>query len=45
MEKKKRPTKVLMHDFPDPKVPKAIPYGVYDLGDNKGWVNIGISFC
>ena len=42
-KKKKRPTKVLMHDFPDPKVPKAIPYGVYDLGDNKGWVNIGIS--
>lgn len=33
---------VLTHDFPDPKNPKAIPYGVYDLGENKGWVNVGI---
>lgn len=41
--KKKKPIKVLTHDFPDPKVPKAIPYGVYDIGDNKGWVNVGIS--
>ena len=31
------------HDFPDPKVPKAIPYGVYDIADNSGWVNIGIT--
>lgn len=30
------------HDFPDPKVPKAIPYGIYDIGDDSGWVNIGI---
>ena len=41
--KRKKPIKVLMHDFPDPKVSKAIPYGVYDIGDNKGWVNVGIS--
>lgn len=41
--KKKKPIKVLIHDFPDPKVPKAIPYGVYDIGNNKGWVNVGIS--
>lgn len=33
---------VLSHDFPDPKVPKAVPYGVYDIGDNSGWVNVGI---
>lgn len=33
---------VLSHDFPDPKVPKAVPYGVYDIGDNTGWVNVGI---
>ena len=31
------------HDFPDPKVPKAVHYGVYDIGDNSGWVNVGIS--
>lgn len=35
--------KVLTHDFPDPKVPKAVPYGVYDLTDNSGWVNVGMS--
>lgn len=32
---------VLSHDFPDPEVPKAVPYGVYDIGENKGWVNVG----
>jgi hypothetical protein len=30
-----------VHDFPDPKVGKAIPYGVYDLGANAGWVSVG----
>ena len=39
--KKREPIKVLSHDFPDPNVPKAVPYGVYDIGDNKGWVNVG----
>jgi transposase len=34
---------VKSHDFPDPKVPKAIPYGVYDIGLNHGWVNVGIT--
>lgn len=29
------------HDFPDPSVPRAHPYGVYDLARNTGWVNIG----
>jgi hypothetical protein len=29
------------HDFPDESVPRAYPYGVYDLAHNKGWVNIG----
>ena len=33
--------KVLVHDFIDPQVPKAIPYGVYDVGKNQGWVNVG----
>ena len=40
---KKSPRKVLVHDFPDPKNPKAVPYGVYDLALNKGWVNVGMS--
>jgi transposase len=39
---KGKPTEVLTHDFPDPKVPKAVPYGVYDLASNTGWVNVGI---
>lgn len=37
-----RPEEVLVHDFPDPKVKKAIPYGVYDLARNEGWVSVGI---
>lgn len=28
-----------MHDFLDPALGKAIPYGVYDLGANSGWVS------
>ena len=35
------PTRVGVHDFPDPEVPKAIPYGVYDIANNEGWVNVG----
>ncbi len=29
------------HDFPDPEVPKAIPYGIYDMFRNEGWVSVG----
>jgi DNA-binding phage protein len=29
------------HDFPGPDVPRAFPYGVYDLGQNTGFVNVG----
>jgi hypothetical protein len=36
------PEEVRMHDFPDPKMKKAIPYGVYDLTGNEGWVSVGI---
>jgi transposase len=36
------PTDVLVHDFADPALGKAIPYGVYDLTANAGWVSIGI---
>ena len=35
------PEAVRVYDFVDPKVGKAIPYGVYDLGANQGWVNVG----
>jgi hypothetical protein len=38
---KRNPEIVKVHDFPDPSVPKAIPYGVYDIGLNKGFVNVG----
>ena len=38
---KGRPEKVQVHDFIDPKVGKAIPYGVYDVARNVGWVNVG----
>ena len=37
-----QPQEVRVHDFPDPKLNKAIPYGVYDLTRNEGWVNVGI---
>jgi transposase len=35
------PERVDVHDFPDPEVPKAVPYGVYDLGANEGWMEVG----
>ena len=38
---KGRPQRVLVHDFPDPEMPKAVPYGVYDIGSNEGWVSVG----
>lgn len=36
------PVEVKVHDFPDKKLGKAIPYGVYDLLHNEGWVSVGI---
>ncbi|MEV5303756.1 ISAzo13 family transposase [Streptomyces diastaticus] len=35
------PVLVGVHDFPDPQLGKAVPYGVYDLAANTGWVNVG----
>jgi Rhodopirellula transposase DDE domain len=35
------PVKVNVHDFPDEELGKAIPYGVYDLAANTGWVSVG----
>jgi hypothetical protein len=36
------PEQVKVHDFPDKTLGKAIPYGVYDLINNEGWVSVGI---
>jgi hypothetical protein len=40
---KGKPIETKTHDFPDVKLGKAIPYGVYDIGRNEGWVNIGVT--
>jgi len=37
----KKPIKVAGHDFPTPDVPRAYPYGIYDIGRNSGFVNVG----
>jgi hypothetical protein len=39
---KGKPERVRVHDFPDPTLGKAIPYGVYDVGRDEGWVSVGI---
>jgi transposase len=39
----KEPTKVKVYDFIDEGLGKAIPYGVYDVGNNEGWVSVGIN--
>jgi len=39
---KGNPRQVNMHDFADKKLGKVIPYGVYDLAKNEGWMNVGI---
>jgi len=41
--KKGNPVKTRTHDFPDKELGKAIPYGVYDIGSNEGWVSVGIN--
>jgi len=35
------PEPVNVHDFRDPNRPRAVPYGIYDLADNVGWVSVG----
>lgn len=37
-----QPEPVRVHDFKDPLLGKAIPYGVYDILNNQGWVSVGI---
>ncbi|MFI6505681.1 ISAzo13 family transposase [Nonomuraea typhae] len=36
-----QPVAVATHDFPDAQLGKAIPYGIYDLAADSGWVNVG----
>jgi Rhodopirellula transposase DDE domain len=37
----KQPIVVQGHDFPSPEVPRAYPYGIFDIGRNAGFVNVG----
>jgi len=37
-----QPEETLIHDFPDQELGKVIPYGIYDVGRNQGWVSVGI---
>jgi hypothetical protein len=39
--KKGEAPRVNGHDFPDPSVPRAHPYGIYELSRNRGFVNVG----
>ena len=41
---KGQPVKVKDHDFPDQELGKAIPYGIYDIINNSGWVNVGVDY-
>lgn len=40
---KGKPREVDVHDFPDLRKGKAVPYGVYDLSYNEAWVSVGVS--
>jgi transposase len=37
-----QPERVRVHDFVDPELGRATPYGVYDMGRNSGWVSVGM---
>ena len=41
-QRKGDPVKARVHDFIDPALGKAAPYGVYDLAANQGWVSVGV---
>jgi hypothetical protein len=36
------PEQVRVHDFVIPELGRAVPYGVYDIAGNAGWVSVGI---
>ena len=42
LRRKGDPEPVRIHDFAIPELGKVAPYGIYDLADNSGWVNVGI---
>jgi hypothetical protein len=42
-EPKKQPVETNMHDFPNEELGKAIPYGIFDIENNEGFVNVGIT--
>jgi hypothetical protein len=42
-QRKGEPVEVNMHDFADKELGKAIPYGVYDIARNEGWVSVGVT--
>ena len=37
------PQRVNVHDFADKELGKAVPYGVYDVSANEGWVSVGVT--
>ena len=39
---KASPEQVRVHDFIDRELGRAVPYGIYDIADNKGWVSVGV---
>ena len=39
---KGQPEAVRVHDFIDPELGRATPYGIYDIGRNAGWVSVGV---
>jgi hypothetical protein len=40
---KGNPIRVKVHDFEDKALGKVVPYGVYDIGANAGWISLGIT--
>ena len=42
-QRKGHPEKVNVHDFADKELGKVVPYGVYDMTHNQGWVSVGIN--
>ena len=40
---KANPHRVKVHDFEDKSLGKVVPYGIYDVGANAGWVSLGIT--
>ena len=37
-----RPEEIRVYDFVIPELGRAVPYGIYDIADDAGWVSVGI---